>query len=240
MDFGPDFDPEKALQYVIRNGPPPPKKRRKSKVSVSVPIEQEDDSHDNGDALSKLLLSRFGFLSFRDSQRAAIEAAIDGKDVFITMPTGGGKTLCFVLVGLAQKKLVIVVSPLLALMKNQCDALNARGIRSVIYNSTVSKVKKDAIVAELMSDTLSIEILFTTPESLKAKSSTAKGLGDAILFAAERICLFAIDEAHCITSWGKVECLSVSRTVVCCVIQMCSLSLLRTSDARIWSWARCV
>ena len=116
------------------------------------------------------------------------------------MPTGGGKSLCFQIPPLIHRKLAIVISPLLALMKNHCDCLQRKKINAKYINSTVLAASKRSIISDLTSTTRSIELLYTTPETLQSYGD----LREAIVSLArnQEIALFAIDECHCISSWG--------------------------------------
>jgi ATP-dependent DNA helicase RecQ len=143
------------------------------------------------ETLLPLLKTHFGYDSFKPNQLAVIEDVLAKKDVLTIMPTGGGKSLCYQLSALALEGTAIVVSPLIALMKDQVDVLKANGIAAAYYNSSQSQEEQQAIFSSLKQGEL--KLFYVAPESLG---------GFHTVFQEINISLFAIDEAHCISSWG--------------------------------------
>ena len=141
--------------------------------------------------LHSLLKTHFGYDNFRPNQQEIIESVCRGDDALVIMPTGGGKSMCFQLPALALEGVALVISPLIALMKDQVDALRANGIKAAYYNSTQPLEETQQVLADLQSG--SIDLIYVAPESLQ--------MLDGALNAAT-ISLIAIDEAHCISSWG--------------------------------------
>ena len=142
-----------------------------------------------------ILEKQFGYGAFRLNQEAIIESVLAKKDTFVLMPTGGGKSLCYQIPALMRDGLTIVVSPLIALMKDQVDALRLNGIPAAYFNSTQTYQEQEAILREARQKKL--KLLYLAPERLLANSM-------AFLHTLEAfgISLIAIDEAHCISHWG--------------------------------------
>lgn len=145
------------------------------------------------DRLRTILKQQFGFADFRPHQREIIEAFTHNRDVFAALPTGGGKSLCFKLPAVADEGLTLVVSPLIALMKDQVDAARAEGIAASFLNSTLDADQARETFRELGAGRVSL--LYVSPERL-ASEHFRLALAD---FDVRRI---AIDEAHCISEWG--------------------------------------
>ncbi|XP_024036409.1 ATP-dependent DNA helicase Q-like 3 isoform X2 [Citrus clementina] len=151
------------------------------------------------EALVKLLRWHFGHAQFRDKQLDAIQAVLSGRDCFCLMPTGGGKSMCYQIPALAKPGIVLVVSPLIALMENQVIGLKEKGIAAEFLSSTQTMQVKTKIYEDLDSGKPSLRLLYVTPELTatpgfmsKLKKIHSRGL----------LNLVAIDEAHCISSWG--------------------------------------
>src|SRR2546430_11916224 len=143
--------------------------------------------------LSATLKKHFGYDEFRPLQREIIQDALAGRDVFVLMPTGGGKSLCFQLPALTRDGLTIVVSPLISLMKDQVDALQTSGIPATYLNSTVDREEAKARWRGLHRG--GYRLLYVAPERLMLDTFLERALN-------WNIAQFAIDEAHCISEWG--------------------------------------
>lgn len=148
------------------------------------------------DNLKSALKSIFGFDNFKGDQEAIIQSLMDGHDVFVLMPTGGGKSLCYQLPSLLMDGMAIVVSPLIALMKNQVDVINGISEEDGVahyLNSSLKKSEIDQVKADISSG--KTKLLYVAPESLNKQENVD-------YFKTVKISFYAIDEAHCISEWG--------------------------------------
>ncbi|MEO2002196.1 MAG: DEAD/DEAH box helicase, partial [Pirellulales bacterium] len=139
-----------------------------------------------------VLKKTFGYQSFRGTQQEIIERTLAGKHSLVLMPTGGGKSLCYQVPALVQEGLTVVLSPLIALMKDQVDALNARGIDATFINSSLTKEARIARYQGIENG--SYRLLYVTPERFQ-KSEFRHVL------SGRKVTLLAIDEAHCVSQW---------------------------------------
>ena len=143
------------------------------------------------DQLFSNLKTYFGYDSFRMNQQDIVETVLNKQDCLVIMPTGGGKSICFQLPALLFKGLTLVISPLIALMKDQVDGLSANGISASYFNSSQSNEEQSAIIDRVLSADL--KLLYVAPESLAGLQN---------ILNETYISCVAIDEAHCISSWG--------------------------------------
>src|ERR687883_11512 len=140
-----------------------------------------------------LLRTHFGYDEFRPGQERAVEAALSGRDTLVILPTGGGKSLCFQVPALLLPGLTVVVSPLISLMKDQVDALTARGLPAAFVNSTLSSGEVSDRLARAQRG--EIKLLYVAPERFDFGNTAER-------IARMGVSLLALDEAHCISEWG--------------------------------------
>lgn len=140
------------------------------------------------------VLAQFGIRSLRPTQQRAIDALSDGRDVLVVLPTGGGKSLCYQLPAVCGLAPAIVVSPLVALMKDQVDALHRRGVPAAQLSSAVTPTERERTWAGLVAG--DVALVYIAPEALGVPKTVAR-------LAALRPRYLAVDEAHCISEWGE-------------------------------------
>nr|WP_107422340.1 DNA helicase RecQ [Streptomyces sp. CB01249] len=135
----------------------------------------------------------FGYEAFRGEQEAIVDHVVAGGDAVVLMPTGGGKSLCYQIPALVRRGTGVVISPLIALMQDQVDALRALGVRAGFINSTQDFDERRSMEAQFVAGEL--DLLYLAPERLRLDSTLA-------LLARGEVSVFAIDEAHCVAQWG--------------------------------------
>ncbi|MFJ4777625.1 DNA helicase RecQ [Streptomyces sp. NPDC088762] len=151
-----------------------------------------DASPEISDAL-QVLHRVFGYSSFRGEQQQIIEQVVGGGDALVLMPTGGGKSLCYQIPALVREGTGVVISPLIALMQDQVDALTALGVRAGFLNSTQDPHERQVVEQTFLAGEL--DLLYLAPERLRTESTQR-------LLDRGTVALFAIDEAHCVAQWG--------------------------------------
>ena len=146
--------------------------------------------------LNKLLKQYFGFDTFKGDQEAIIRNVLEGRDTFVLMPTGGGKSLCYQMPSLIMEGTAIVISPLIALMKNQVDVINGMSEENGVahyLNSSLNKAAIDQVRSDIVAG--KTKLLYVAPESLTKEENVD-------FLKTVKISFYAIDEAHCISEWG--------------------------------------
>lgn len=166
--------------------------RLNSELASCNPKTLDSAMHSLADALTSLR-THFGFDEFREGQREVIGAILNGKDAVVVMPTGSGKSLCYQLPAMMLGGATVVVSPLIALMKDQVDALRARQLPATFINSSIAPAEQRARIDALRRR--EFKLVYVAPERFRSSNfvSAIQSIG---------VSLFAVDEAHCISTWG--------------------------------------
>ena len=148
------------------------------------------------ESLHDSLQRYFGFDQFKGNQEAIVQSVLDGKDTFVIMPTGGGKSLCYQLPALMMEGTAIVISPLIALMKNQVDSIRGYSQTDEVahfLNSSLTKAQMKTVKSDIMAG--KTKLLFIAPETLTKDENIE-------FFKQVNLSFVAVDEAHCISEWG--------------------------------------
>ncbi|BCK70582.1 DNA helicase RecQ [Streptomyces platensis] len=162
-------------------------------ADVEVVVDMDVEGASDASEAVQVLRRVFGYDAFRGSQQEIIEHVIGGGDAVVLMPTGGGKSLCYQIPSLVRSGVGVVISPLIALMQDQVDALRALGVRAGFLNSTQDLEERRLVEAEFLAGEL--DLLYLAPERLRVEQTLN-------LLDRGKISLFAIDEAHCVAQWG--------------------------------------
>ncbi|MGO3917411.1 MAG: DEAD/DEAH box helicase, partial [Pseudoalteromonas sp.] len=140
-----------------------------------------------------ILKQVFGYSEFRDGQKAVIDAALQGQDSLVLLPTGGGKSVCYQVPALALDGVTVVISPLISLMQDQVSQLRALGVQAAYINNSLNRDEQQKIYQQLHNGL--IKLLYVAPEKVLQHEFKER-------LSHLKISLFAIDEAHCVSHWG--------------------------------------
>ena len=191
----PDFGDDPYADVPFSDAPPaaPSAPAASSAGSAAAPPSAPRATPPRFASPAEALRTVFGYDSFRGEQAAIIDRVVAGGDAVVLMPTGGGKSLCYQIPSLVREGTGVVVSPLIALMQDQVDALTAVGVRAAFLNSTQDAGQRSAVERAYLAGEL--DILYVAPERLSSEATKR-------FLERGRVALFAIDEAHCVSQWG--------------------------------------